>query len=310
MLGPILITGAEGFVGSALTAHLAKAFPHNHIIGSTRAHEFLSGSLARKVKLDLGCDDVLGALSSIKPSLIFHLAARSSVAEGVEGGWQTFSDNVGSTLALARAIRVSSPGVPVVFASSGEVYGTSFNSGAPVSECTAPFPHNAYGRSKLAGEFALSDILGAICPVIILRLFNHFGRGQDERFVIPSFAAQLRRMKEPGAKGRLSVGNLDAIRDFLPVTDILDAYVAAAEIGRNSRPGAIVYNIASGTGRSIRSVLDDLLRVAGLDVEVAIDSARLRPSEINKAVGNADKFRTATGWKPKADWNMAISAML
>src|ERR1700721_149886 len=98
MGGPILITGAEGFVGRALGMRLAALWPRERIVGSTRAAEPLA-AFHETIKLDLECDDLFEAFGRLKPSLVFHLAARSSVAESAERGWTTFSDNVGSSIA-------------------------------------------------------------------------------------------------------------------------------------------------------------------------------------------------------------------
>jgi GDP-4-dehydro-6-deoxy-D-mannose reductase len=307
--GPILITGAEGFVGGALRERIMETWPESRVVGSTRSLQNVSDS-ETTIKLDLGRDELVEALGRLSPSLVFHLAARSSVGESLDTAWLTFSDNVGSCLALARAMREATPGVPLVFASSGEVYGASFNVAAPISETEPPTPQNAYARSKLASEFALTDILEAVSPVVILRLFNHFGPAQDERFVVSAFASQIRRMREPGGERRLKVGNLDPIRDFLPVADVLDAYIAAAILARRATPGANVYNVGSGQGRSIRSVLADLLRLSGLDVEIHVDPSRVRRSDIPRAVGDPAKFIAATNWKPRAHWDDALAAML
>jgi hypothetical protein len=96
--------------------------------------------------------------------------------------------------------------------------------------------------------------------------------------------------------------NLNASRDFLPLSDVLCAYETVRKLSLNSNPRVVTYNASSGIGRSIKSILDDRLRAPGLDVEIAIDSSRLRPSEIAKAVGNAEKLRTATLRKPMLTW--------
>ena len=305
----ILVTGAEGFVGRTLAAHLRRTMPGAHLIGTTRAPQDVPG-FDETHAADLSHGDVPAVLALTRPDIVLHLAARSSVAEGISAAGETFADNMTASLALAGAMRTVLPGIPLVFASSGEVYGSSFNLECPVTEQTPPAPQNAYARSKLAGEFAFTDILGSVSPVLILRLFNHFGPGQDERFVIPTFAGQLRRMMHEAAPRRMRVGNLDATRDFLPVADVMAAYSAALSLARRRRAGAEVFNVASGIGRSIRSVLDDLIRQAGFEVTIEVDPARLRPSEVPKAVGNAEKFQIATGWTAASDWSDALSGML
>lgn len=305
----ILVTGAEGFAGRRLITALADARPAARIVGTTRGGEAVAGCHTT-LTLDLTCGDIAAVLKALKPTLVFHLAARSSVAQSFGESHLTFADNVTACLRLAAALRSERPGTPLVFASSGEVYGAAFRREAPIRETTPPEPQNAYARSKLAGEFAFADILAPVSPVIALRLFNHFGPGQDERFVIPSFAAQLRAIASGRQKPVIKVGNLDAVRDFLPLSDVLGAYLAAAGLAEQSGPGWRTYNVGSGKGRSIRSILDDLVRLSRLEVVIEVDPERLRPSDIPQAIADTAVFRSATGWQPVADWDAALAALV
>lgn len=305
----ILVTGAEGFAGRRLVAALAGAMPTARIVGTTRGGEAVPGCHAVPT-LDLTRGDITAALRAERPALVFHLAARSSVAQSFGQSHLTFTDNVTACLRLAEALRETMPGTPLVFASSGEVYGAAFRREAPIRETTPPEPQNAYARSKLVGEFAFADILAPVSPVICLRLFNHFGPGQDERFVIPSFAAQLRAIAAGRQAPVIKVGNLDAVRDFLPVADVLAAYLAAAGLAQQSEPALRTYNIGSGAGRSIRSILEHLVRLSGLKVSIDVDPDRLRPSDIPQAIADSAAFCAATGWQPAADWDAALTDLL
>ncbi|MCA0425602.1 MAG: GDP-mannose 4,6-dehydratase [Proteobacteria bacterium] len=304
----ILITGAEGFVGRALAARIRAEWPGITLTGTSRQIDGVTACHERIV-LDLAHGDITEALHAAQPDAILHLAARSSVAQGLSASAETFDDNVTGTLRLAKAVRQTCPGAAFLFASSGEVYGRSFNAACPITEDVAPAPQNAYARSKLAGEFAVTDVLASTNPVIILRLFNHFGPGQDERFVIPAFASQLRRIRDEGAPTVIRVGNLDAIRDFLPIGDVLAAYGAALALAAARGPSCETFNISSGTGRSIRSVLNDMIERTAMSVTVDVDPARLRPSDIPRAIGDSTRFRAATGWQPDHIWSAAIDGM-
>ena len=112
--------------------------------------------------------------------------------------------------------------------SSSDVYGASFRQG-PATEETPPAPLNPYAASKLAAELMLRDVLPSSSKLIIARAFNHTGPGQDERFVLPSFAAQIARIEAGLAEPRLRVGDLAAERDFMHVADVADAYVRLLE---------------------------------------------------------------------------------
>jgi GDP-4-dehydro-6-deoxy-D-mannose reductase len=305
--GPILLTGGSGFVGRVLAPRLAAAYPgRDCVMASLHGAEPPAGW--RGVQIDLAHGDVTGLVAALKPSVVLHLAARSSVQQAAGQAAFVFGDNLDAGLRLIEAVRAHAPRAAFLLASSGEVYGRAFAS-HPVAREDGPIgPANAYARSKAALEFAVQDLLGRDAPAVILRLFNHFGPGQDSRFVIPSFAAQLAAIAAGRMPPVVQVGNLDAERDFLAVEDVLDAYLRSLGRLAGQAAGVELFNIASGQGRAIRQVLDDLIAASGLAVRVEVDPARLRPSDIPRAVGDASRFAEATGWKPVTAWSEALGA--
>jgi GDP-4-dehydro-6-deoxy-D-mannose reductase len=182
----------------------------------------------------------------------------------------------------------------LVFTSSAEVYGRQPPENIPLRETCALNPANPYAASKAAAEMLLLGEAHTFgLDVVIARAFNHIGPGQNERFVVASFAAQLAKIAAGGAP-QLFVGNLDAKRDFLDVRDVVRAYVALARDGAAGE----IYNVCSGTARSIRDVLRELIIAAHVPVEVRDDPGRMRPSDVPLFVGDASKLRAATGWEP------------
>lgn len=156
----------------------------------------------------------------------------------------------------------------------------------------------------------LLDILARTdVRLVILRPFNHTGPGQDERFVVPSFAGQIARIEAGLSPPRLEVGNLTAQRDFLDVADVARAYVdliASAE----SLPSGTILNICSGQPRSIESILNDLSALALRPFTVAQAPDRMRPSEIPIAIGDAGSIQAAIGWAPSINWAKTLSDVL
>lgn len=302
----ILVTGASGFVGKQLLPALANAFPQAELFAAGRgtAHH-LNGRAIETITGSLLDDAHLSALASVRPSIVVHLAARSSVATSLKSGFETMRVNLGGTVRLAEALAQSGELKGFIFASSAEVYGQSFNEG-PATEEHALRPANAYARSKAACEWALSDMLGDTCRVCNLRLFNHSGPGQDQRFVIPSFAAQIARAETGQGDRTVRVGNLSAERDFLHIEDVISAYLAAIRYAVSERPGVETFNIASGRAVSIQAILDGLLRLAGVEIHVETDPERLRPSEVPLAVGNCQRAEQILGWKA----NKSLEQML
>jgi GDP-4-dehydro-6-deoxy-D-mannose reductase len=297
----ILLTGAAGFVGRALAVKLASRFPHAQMLGVSRETQNESKTL-KYISINLAKTNLTPLLQEFKPSVIIHLAAHSSVGQANAQAAFTFEENMLSCYNLAKAMQASSHKIHLIFASSSEVYGGSFNLQNPVFETTPPAPLNPYARSKLAGEFLFRDMIGTQHPLTILRLFNHFGVGQDERFVIPSFAKQLKRIALGEQEPLIHVGNLEAIRDFLPLEDVLEAYCTAIEQEITG-----LYNICSSHGRPISRILEDLITLSGQKVTIQQDPARLRPSDIPSAIGQNSTFRNKSDWQPKKEWLEALS---
>jgi GDP-4-dehydro-6-deoxy-D-mannose reductase len=128
---------------------------------------------------------------------------------------------------------------------------------------------------------------------IIARPFNHIGPGQDSRFVVSSFCEQLTKISKGQSAPIIKVGNLDARRDFSDVRDIVRAYRLAAISGQG------VYNFGSGRAISIKSILDQLIKISGVNVTIEQDPTRMRPSEVPIVYGSFEKAYKELGWKPE-----------
>src|SRR5262249_25835224 len=130
---------------------------------------------------------------------------------------------------------------------------------------------------------------------IIARPFNHVGPGQREDFVISGFAKQIAAIKHGAKPAVIETGDLDVTRDFLDVRDVVRAYVLLLEQGHAGE----TYNICSGAERSIRHLLEKMLQLAEVDAEIKMNTAKFRPSEQRRVVGDSSKLRRHTGWQPQ-----------
>ncbi len=230
-----------------------------------------------------------------RPDVIFHLAAQAYVPKAVANPAETLVNNAVSQVNVFEACRRAGLDPIIVVVSSAEVYGAVPPEDVPIIEQHGFAPRNPYAVSKVTQDMlGLQYALSYGMRVVRVRPFNHIGPGQNERFVVSSLARQIAEIELGLADAVLLVGNLDAVRDFLDVRDVVAAYEAVA---RTEFEGD-VFNVASGTGRSIQSILDTLLALSDANVSIQEDPARLRPSDIPVLVGDASRLHAATGWEP------------
>jgi len=194
----------------------------------------------------------------------------------------------------------------VLVVSSADVYGAQPLERYPLRESAPSLPRNPYAASKVAAEsLACAYACSYGVDAVVTRAFNHIGRGQDERFGIPAFAAQIARAAA-GHDRVVRVGELGASRDFLDVRDVCEAYALLLEGGGAAGE---IYNVCSGTATTMREILRRLIEIARVPVEVREDPALLRPAEVPVSVGDATKLREATGWTPRIPLAAALRAV-
>jgi GDP-4-dehydro-6-deoxy-D-mannose reductase len=285
----VLVTGASGFVGRHLAPALAAAGHEVVAVGGPRDN-------APYEKLDLHDAGAAAALlARVRPDAVVHLAGQAFVPASLADPLATLALNAGGTARLLEAMRALERPPRLLLASSAEVYGIQRPERMPLDEQAPLLPANPYAASKAAAEScALAWGRAYRLDVVVARAFNHIGPGQDERFVVASFAHQLAQIAAGGPR-LLYVGNLEAERDFLDVRDVADAYVALLASGRAGE----VYNVCSGRAVAIREILRQLITIARVPVEVREDPNRMRPSDVPLLLGDAAKLRAATGWAPR-----------
>ncbi len=295
--GPVrvLVTGLSGFAGVHLHRSMARHCPDATLF-PLECDLCDAGAVERRVR-------------ALRPDACLHLAAISAIPVARAEPERAWAVNLHGTLSLAQAMRAHVPEAPLLFTSSADAYGASFRAGVALDETAPLAPMNLYGATKAAADLALGAIAAEGARVIRLRPFNHVGPGQQTDFVIPAFARQLALIAAGRQEPLIRTGNLDAERDFLHVGDVCDAYALCLRRARDLAPGTIL-NIASGTPRRIGDVLDDLIRLAGLDVSRAFDPARMRPADIPRALGNAGRARTLLGWEPRIGWEQTLRDVL
>jgi GDP-4-dehydro-6-deoxy-D-mannose reductase len=304
------ITGIAGFAGS----HLAKFLvTHTELDVSGLIHKRTENVSHLKEQLELHRGDLFDPLSigkilsEAKPDYIFHLAGEPNVPLSYSSPWETFECNVLTQLNLLEAVRELAPRARVLIVGSAEEYGLVRSEDLPVREDTPLRPDSPYGVSKIAQDMmGLQYHLRYDMPVIRARAFNHIGARQTERFVASAFARQIAAIEAGLEPPIISVGNLSAERDFTDVRDTVRAYYLLLQHGE---PGE-VYNIGSGVAHSIDELLDILLSFVDIKIDIQVDSARLRPSDVPIRRCDYSKLHAATGWEPSIPFEKGLEYTL
>jgi GDP-4-dehydro-6-deoxy-D-mannose reductase len=304
----ILLTGASGFVGRHLAPALQRCYPDASLAAIVRNRSGCPRSWKPIIADIVDRDAVAKGVAGWYPDLVVHLAAQASVGQARDLAGSTWRINGVGALNLAEAVAAHAPKALVFNVSSAEVYGSSFLEGA-APRSTPPSPKTIYARSKAFAEAVFSDVLSPETKLITVRPFNHSGAGQDERFVLPNFAAQIARIEAGLDKPRLIVGNLNVERDFLHVLDVVDAYLAIIHESPDL-PQRALFDVASGIPRKIADLLDLMRKAARCSFEVIVDASRLRPSEISRAVGDASLLSEMLNWSPRHSIDDLISDLL
>ena len=289
----ILMTGAEGFVAHHLVRQL---LDHGHEVVGTYLNPIPKPPIHNafdSVQVDLTDRATVAQLMSDPFDRVVHLAGRSHVGSSWSMPAEYFEANV---LATEYLLDELPDGCSMVFSSSAEVYGLVPEAELPIVEERPLRPNNPYALTKAAAE-RIALRAGAV----VARNFNLIGAGQAETFALPGFARQLGAIARGEAEPVLSVGNLDARRDFVHVKDGARALCILTENGIFGQP----YNVASGRAHSIRDLLDMLCSASKLDVAVETDPDRLRPLDNPVTCGSAEKLR-ALGWQPELTIEDAI----
>jgi nucleoside-diphosphate-sugar epimerase len=291
----ILVTGASGFVGRHLMPTLAIAFPD-----ATLATPKIDVQIASQVE---------EAVRAAEPDVCLHLAAVSAITAARQDPDYAWRVNFNGTLHVAHALLELAPECQMLFISSADTYGTSFNTLQALDERAPLSPVSVYARTKAATDLELGGLAAQGLQVVRLRPFNHTGAGQSADFVVAAFARQITRI-EAGLQGpAVEVGNLETWRDFLDVRDVCAAYVASIARRDFLIPGTII-NLASGQSRRVGDVLWALAEVAGVDLKIRVDVSRVRESDVPSARGDASRAQKLLEWKPVIPWSKTLQDVL
>jgi GDP-4-dehydro-6-deoxy-D-mannose reductase len=296
----VLITGAAGFVGrSCIAAWQSYGW---QLFGTSRHSNTSDGCTWLKCDL-LDATQINEAIDKIKPDAVLHLAAHSSVGESWKQPHLCLSENLQITVNLLEAVRQTHPSAHLVLSGSAEVYAPSMQN---LKEEDATIAGNPYAFSKLQQEELAAfyrEHFGL--KIICTRSFNQIGAGQDTRFVLPSFALQIKRQVQAGAdKLELQVGNISTERDFTHVLDMAAAYglLLQAKEAKHS-----IYNLGSGIATKISEIIEILQLLAEKPISIIVDPNRVRPNDVPRIVADNSRFVQEFNYVPKLTLHDAVN---
>lgn len=295
----VLITGADGFIGSHLTERLVKegavvrAFCFYNSFNSWGWLESLPKETLRNIEIFTGdvrdSGSVKNAMKNI--DVVFHLAALIAIPYSYISPQSYVETNVVGTLNILQA--ASEVGVEkILVTSTSEVYGTAKY--VPIDERHPRQAQSPYSATKIgADSIAESFIKSFDLPIIIVRPFNTYGPRQSSRAVIPTIISQLLNDEE-----EVKLGMLHPTRDLLFVADTVEAFIKIAE--SDNLLGTDV-NIATNSEVSIHDLAQKIISLINPKAKIVSDDIRIRPvnSEVERLLGSNDKLLSNTSWKQR-----------
>jgi GDP-4-dehydro-6-deoxy-D-mannose reductase len=299
----ILVTGGTGFAGSHLVEQLLKTHPPEliHVTTYSSRPSFIDQLLPESNIHQLDLRDAAATahlIEDIQPTHLYHLAALAAVGSSFGKTIQVMNQNTEIQFSVLEALRLHAPQTRTLVVGSAQEYDVFAHMNdqgeAILNESAQLGPANPYGVSKVAQDLlALSYFYTYHLPIIRVRPFNHIGERQELGFAIADFAQQMVHV-ERGQLDHIAVGNLEAVRDFTDVKDVVQGYELVMEKGTLGE----VYNVGSGQGRTMQSMLDALLALANTTIEVKVDQHRLRPLDVKSIIADSSKLQ-ALGWQPQ-----------
>lgn len=297
-----LIIGAGGFVGGYLIRELSSAGWDVH--ASCLPTETIRENCTVHHLDIMEKDSITALLNNVMPDIIYHLAAQSSVSVSWKKPQLTAEINVIGTINVLEALReAEKKDIRTILIGSGEEYGFIRQGACPLSETESLNPGNIYAATK-----ACQGMLGEIyaraykMDIVMVRAFNHSGPEQSEIFVISDFCKQVAEIEKGMREPVICVGNLEAMRDFTDVRDVVKAYRLLGEKGKSGQ----VYNVGRGRAVKIQYILDTVLSFAEKPIEVKQDPKRMRASDIPLIEPDVAKIYADTGWKAEISMEQTI----
>jgi GDP-4-dehydro-6-deoxy-D-mannose reductase len=300
-----LVTGASGFVARHFFNYLDTLQETIEVLGiDIKIPDNMNGYIYSHIKLRFIEVNLLdypifeSAIVSFQPTHILHLASFSSVSKSWNEPTNSFINNTNIFLNLVEIVRNNKIACRILSIGSSEEYGNVPAESIPTRETTPLHPISPYAIARVSQEMLSQCYVASYkLDIVLTRSFNHIGSGQRDIFVIPSLTKQILEYIKSGQSGgiKLFTGDVSIIRDFLDVRDVVRAYHLLLEKGIRGE----IYNVCSGTGRSLSEIIDMLSNLLDIKITIEIDEKRIRPGDNKVIIGDNNKIKEQTGWYPK-----------
>lgn len=287
-----LVIGASGFVGQ-------------HLVRELTSQGFSVDGLDWRHGDDIRDYEKMRNLIDVsRPDRIFHLAAQPYVPESFTSPQRAFEVNTIGSINILEAVRQLGIKTRVHLAGTSEEYGDTSGESEPITEESRPHPLSPYAISKLA-----MDHMGQLyarsygLPIVVTRAYNHAGPGRGEMYAESSFAKQIVEI-ERGTRGVLEHGNLESVRNYIDVRDVVKAYLKAIELDSG------VYNICSDNNVTMQEMLDILISHSTEKIKTTVNKSLYRPADFSFKKPSCEKFKKLTGWEPEIGMEQMLEDVL
>lgn len=302
----VLVTGAEGFIGSHLVENLVKrganvkAMAQYNSFNNWGWLETLNQEIKDSIEIVTGDIREYDGMKRIikNQEVVFHLAALIAIPYSYQSPLAYVRTNVEGTTNILEACREYEV-QKVVHTSTSETYGTAIY--VPIDEDHPMQGQSPYSASKIAADkMAESYYKSFNLPIATIRPFNTYGPRQSARAVIPTIITQIL-----SGKSEIKLGSLTPLRDFNYVLDTANAF---AEVAVSDNTIGQVVNACTGVEISVGDLVNKIIKLSGKAVKVICDEDRLRPekSEVNRLLGDNMKIKKLTDWSPTFNLDMGL----
>lgn len=298
----ILITGCNGFVAHYLIDYIKNHGIDAHFHGIDVSEKSVIEGLPYTSMNLMDIECLKNVLTAYRPTHIAHFASVSSVSQSWEKPVESFTNNTNIFLNIVESVRKLGLSPRILSVGSSEEYGNYPQHALPLKEDYELRPCSPYAIARVAQEMISKLYANSFgLEIVMTRSFNHIGPGQRELFAIPSFIRQMLTAKGENLS-TISVGNIDIVRDFLDVRDVVDAYCKILFLGRQGE----VYNVCRGVGISLREIIQKISEILDFFPEIRIDPTKVRPADNQMIVGDPSKLITELGWSAAFSLEMSL----